>query len=434
MKNWGINAVVFLSFITFSKAQIVLKRCISYEVNHQKYVNNKAYAQSRIDFENKIFHYLANQNTKKSAISELIKIPIVVHVIHNNTSGTIGGARNSNISDEQIKSQIDVLNEDYRRKSGTLGFNSNIVGADMNIEFYLADADPDGNDTNGITRTFSEKTSFDPFSDTDQKLMSKLAYWPSDCYLNLWVVALPNNYLGYSQFPTASNFSGLDSDQPGDAEIDGLYIDYRYFGRKSGAITSKLYQYGRTTTHEIGHWLGLIHTWGDEDCGDDYCADTPQANGPNLTVFCKDVFSNCSGNKSTRNMTENFLDYTIDSCMNTFTVDQMARVRAVFEISPRRKKIITCSNRLPEAEQLQLQIVTNPVIDKIVGKVFLKGASNIEIAVFDSFGKEIDRKIFENKKSFNFTIPVDSYPEGIYFVHVIGQGQSITHKILVAHK
>jgi Pregnancy-associated plasma protein-A/Secretion system C-terminal sorting domain len=435
MKNWKIYSLfslLLLIGLADATAQLVEKRCVSYEVNRKKCLNDVDYAKRQTNFKSKINQYLAtNSKNKRTSINELIRIPIAVHVIHNSTSNLIGGKNNPNISEEQIKSQIDVLNEDYRRKSGTLGFNSNPIGADMNIEFYLADNDPDGNNTNGITRTFSTKTSFDPFSDSDQQLMSDLAYWPSECYLNIWIVSLQNNYLGYSQFPSAPNFDGLD--EISNDKLDGLYIDYRYFGRNSAAITSKYYKYGRTTTHEIGHWLGLIHTWGDEDCGDDYCADTPQANGPNLTIFCKDIFSNCTG-KSTKNMIENYLDYTIDSCMNTFTIDQMARVRAVFELSPLRKKLVECSTRLPESENLQVEINPNPATENLTGKIFVKGATNVDIAIFDLYGKEIDRKVFENKRSFNFTIPINNYPQGLYIVNVIAQGQRISKRILVSNK
>jgi hypothetical protein len=96
---------------------------------------------------------------RANATEATIIIPVVVHVVHNTKSGVIGGANNANISDEQIQSQIDVLNEDYRRKEGSKGFNSNPVGADVNIEFHLATLDPNGNPTNGITRTYTDITS-----------------------------------------------------------------------------------------------------------------------------------------------------------------------------------------------------------------------------------------------------------------------------------
>ena len=121
-------------------------------------------------------------------------------------------------------------------------------------------------------------------------------------------------------------------------KTDGVFIDYRAFGI-GGAITSRLYNLGRTTTHEVGHWLGLIHTWGDTDCGDDYCADTPPAERGNQSASCGPIFSNCSGVR-TRNMTENYMDYSPDSCMNIFTKNQSERMMAVIEKSPRRARLV----------------------------------------------------------------------------------------------
>ena len=289
-----------------------------------------------------------------------------------------------------------------------------------------AETDPDGNSTNGITRNFSDKQTFDPFSDSDQLLLSGLSYWPSDCYLNIWTAFLANNYLGFSQFPAAPDFDGLDTEV--DEKVDGVFIDYRYFGRNTDVITSKYYKFGRTTTHEIGHWLGLIHTWGDEDCGDDYVGDTPIANGPNLTVFCNEKFSNCNGVR-TRNMIENYMDYTIDSCMNVFTVGQMERVNAVFEASPSRKKLIECTTKLPESEIIDLQITPNPAIGSIKGNLLFKGESDAEIAIFDLKGNEIDRQNFTKKRSFKFSYPIHSLPRGIYIIYARVQGQQTSKRI-----
>jgi Pregnancy-associated plasma protein-A len=296
-----------------SFAQDEIRRCASAEYEKVLLSRNIDYVKKKQAFNQLIQQCIAvnraSNSGRKSAITDLIKIPIVVHVIHNNTSNTIGGARNANISDEQIKSQIEVLNEDYRRKINTRGFNNSSIGTDMNIEFYLADIDPKGNPSNGIVRKFVEKQSFDPFSDEDQMELSNLSYWPSDCYLNIWTTTLSNNYLGFSQFPTAKLDGLADPIEDSDltAKVDGVFIDYKFFGKDSQAITSKYYKFGRTTTHEVGHWLGLIHTWGDEDCGDDYVEDTPEAQGPNLTVICAEKFSTCSGFR-TRNMIENYMD------------------------------------------------------------------------------------------------------------------------------
>ncbi len=438
MKKWKVELLIVCFLIQIQIncfGQLIGKRCATAEIETFKSKKNNNYAKARVAFNTAVNNCMAQNianGARLSGIEELLRIPVVVHVVHNSTSSTIGGARNSNISDEQIKSQIEVLNEDYRRKPNTLGFNSNPIGADMNIEFYLADTDPDGKVSTGINRIFSDRNSYDPFSDADQLSLSNLSYWPSDCYLNIWVVTLANNYLGFSQFPVAADFDGLDSLDAVNEKLDGLYIDYRYFGRKSTAITSKYYKFGRTATHEIGHWLGLIHTWGDAVCGTDYVDDTPTCTDANLTVFCNDIYSNCNGVR-TKNMIENYMDYTIDSCMNTFTMGQLARVKAVFEVSPRRKKLIECAARLPESDFIDIQVYPNPAVDYIKGNLLFKGQSDAEIALFDLNGVEIDRQTFLKKRSFKFSYQITKIPKGIYILYATANGQKVSKRILVSN-
>jgi hypothetical protein len=430
MKKWknSLTTLLILYICSSSMAQRALERCPSANLLLQKTKQNRNYAQNRLFFEEKIQQIIHQKKARTSAINELIKIPIVVHVIHNNQNLAIGGVGNSNISDEQIKSQIEVLNEDYRRKPGTLGFNTNPIGEDLNIEFYLAKTDPEGKPSTGIIRKLSNKNNYDPLSDADQLALSAISYWPSTCYLNIWVTTLNVNYLGYSQFPAAPNFDGLDPTN--NEAVDGFFIDYRFMGRNAASITSKIYNKGRTATHEIGHWLGLIHTWGDEDCGSDYVTDTPPTQGPNLTVVCAEKFSNCAGPR-TRNMIENFMDYTIDSCMNVFTKGQSERIRAVFEASPSRKKLYECITKLPETETLLVKIAPNPVVENISGQILFKGTSNVQILITSSNGQTIDSQIFTNKSSFEFSIPKSSYPPGIYLVLIRTKTESSTHRIFI---
>lgn len=342
--------------------QPALDRCgiVDYERILQQRNPNRL--RQLMDLNRRIEQVQSSRSARSAADDEVYRIPVVVHVVHSTASGEIGGPTNVNISEEQIQSQIQVLNEDYRRQSGTNGYNTNPLGADAKIEFYLANIDPDGNPTNGITRHYyPEKASFNVADNSgDDILLSQIAYWPSDRYLNIWVTRV-NQYLGFTQFPTmADTLSGLPSDT--NEFTDGTIIDYRYFGRQTGSVRDPGYALGRTATHEIGHWLGLIHLNGDTDCGTDYIADTPPTDDLNQTRFCREIFANCSG-QSNRVMIENYMMYSPDACMNLFTTGQVARMRTVLALSPRRARLIrSASSPLTPSENLTLTVYPNPAL------------------------------------------------------------------------
>ena len=241
----------------------------------------------------------------------IITIPVVVHVVWNTNS--------ENISDAKILSQIDVLNEDFRRLNADAtntpsAFQS--VAADCEIEFCLATIDPQGNPTTGITRTQTSQTSFSISTD-DVKYTSSggINAWPNDDYLNIWVCDLSGGILGYAT-PPWGNLS----------VEDGVVIGYRFFGTLSPI--SNTYNKGRTATHEVGHWLNLDHIWGDANCGNDNCNDTPTQQSSNYGCPNFPSTSNCTGNGANGDMYMNYMDYTDDACMNLFTQNQKSRMIA----------------------------------------------------------------------------------------------------------
>lgn len=230
-------------------------------------------------------------------------IPVVVHVIHD------GGT--SNISDAQIQTQIDVLNEDFRRKVGTNGFGA---GVDTDIEFCLAKKDPQGKCTNGIVRINSPLSNHQTYQRT---LLKNLSFWDNNRYLNIYVVKNINNgngTLGYSSFPS------------GPADEDGIVVKHNYFGKIGTASTTL----GRTTTHEAGHWFGLYHTF-NNGCGTDTCTggdmvcDTPPVVNPNFG--CPGVVNSCTID-SKPDQTFNYMDYTNDNCKNIFSAGQKLRMQS----------------------------------------------------------------------------------------------------------
>lgn len=234
------------------------------------------------------------------AVSTVITIPVVFHVVHRTAT--------ENISDAQIQSQLQVLNDDFRRLNADAD-NTWSQAADTEIQFCLATIDPNGNSTTGITRTETTVSSFGTDDDVKFDAEDGKDAWPAADYLNFWVCNIGGGVLGYAQFPG------------GDADTDGVVCDYRYVGT-TGTATAP-FHLGRTATHEVGHWLNLSHIWGDGGCSvDDDVSDTPESNAPNYG--CATGHVSCS----TTDMVQNYMDYSDDACFNLFTEGQKNRMQA----------------------------------------------------------------------------------------------------------
>ena len=327
----------------FGKKKIIkegtLIRCATTE--YEEYLKSKNPNRlSTSEFEQWIAPKITIEKEKRKNTSKIFKqnavltIPVVVHVIHNGNQ--IGSEEN--IFDQQVISQIQVLNEDFRKKSGTPGFNTNAVGADVEIEFALAKQDPSGILSNGINRVNLGQESWS--TDEIDAIVKPQTQWDPEKYLNIWVVKFTvNKLLGYAQFPNSSGLPGINANE-GPANTDGVVIGYTFFGSSSyfpGGTYVTDYDKGRTASHEVGHWLGLRHIWGDGDCSvDDFCADTPNAGKEN--EGCPVGVDSCPASPGL-DMIENYMDYTNDACMNIFTAEQKARMVAVMTNSPRRKEL-----------------------------------------------------------------------------------------------
>ena len=310
MKN---NFLTLIAILLFSNPIISQQRNCG-TMQHLEYLKSKDsnLEQKMLQNEENIKTWILNNTNRLS--QNIITIPVVVHIVYYNNT--------ENISDQQIFSQIDILNEDFRRlNSDTINtpaaFQS--VAADTEIEFCLATRDPNGNPTNGITRTSTTQTSFSTNDGVKYSSSGGKDAWNTSKYLNMWVCDLSGGLLGYAQFPG------------GTASSDGVVCDYAYFGDIGTA--SSPYDLGRTTTHEVGHWLNLRHIWGDSNCGNDFCNDTPEHSGSNYGCPSYPSTSNCSGNGNAGDMFMNYMDYTDDACMNIFTNDQKNRMIAAINTS-----------------------------------------------------------------------------------------------------
>jgi hypothetical protein len=320
-------------------------RCATTE--YEKFLQEKyPKRMNSAQFESWIVPLIQKQaSMRTSQTNAIITIPVVVHVIYNGQP--VGTA--PNISDVQVESQITVLNQDFRRMVGTPGFNSNSVGADTEIQFVLAKQDPNGNPTNGIDRKSFCQDSWT--NSTIESTLKPATIWDPTQYLNMWSVQFEDSdLLGYARFPDGSGLSGLSA-LGGVANTDGVVVRYNSFGSGTGSnyILKFPYDKGRTMTHELGHWLGLIHIWGEgSDCNTntDYCGDTPVAKDPNYG--CPTGTDSCTS-KSGNDMIENYMDYTNDLCMNIFTQNQKTRMQTVMNNSPRRSSLKTSTkgNTIP---------------------------------------------------------------------------------------
>lgn len=279
------------------------------------------------DFERQLQTKIVSMKARMASgrvAAPVVTIPVVVHIVHNGEA--VGTGRN--ISAAQVQAQLETLNEDFRRKPNTRGFNNNPVGADIEIEFCLAAIDPQGRTMaeRGIDRYNGNRATWD--RDAIEGVLKPSTYWDPNKYYNIWVLDFDSadRLLGYAQFPSQSNLPGIPVQGP--ASTDGVVIAYRSFGNAEKGnfpIMQAPYNLGRTLTHETGHWLGLRHIWGDANCGDDFCSDTPPQ--ASESRGCQIGRVSC-GNT---NMVQNYMDYSDDGCFNIFTLDQKARMRAVMD-------------------------------------------------------------------------------------------------------
>jgi hypothetical protein len=399
----------------------LVTRCASTERDSVRLLKNPSLRNLRMQSEQAIRNYVRTSVGARTAAGEVITIPVVVHVVHNRADRVIGGAGNGNISDVQIQNQIDVLNEDYGNTSGYKGFYTDSLGVDTGIRFKLI----------SVVRTYNATSQFSPITDADD-LAGISPAWFTNRYLNIWVTRLNDRYLGTSQFPVVTELNdrtaGLatSENEETDALTDGVIIDFRYFGRNSEAITSRIYNLGRTTTHEVGHWLGLIHIWGDTTCGTDYCDDTPTANTKNETtdVSCSPVYSQCLGTLVTRNMIENYMDYSPDVCMSVFTNDQKERMHAVLALSPRRAKMVEYSRF--STTDLLVEIYPNPVRETLTANVFTPNFESYTVSVYNQKGQKVTEDTV-NRSYLN----VKNFPSGLYYYKVETANKTITKRFVV---
>lgn len=398
----------------------------------------------RSEDEDKFEQWLSAKIIQKRALTdEVYQIPVVVHVL--NVGEAVG--EGYNISDERILSQIRVMNEDFRRKEGTRGFNTNPAGDDAKIEFVLAKSTPDGHATNGIVRVNVHSKEPAPFGGSLIAIGAYYSIWNPNDYFNIWAFpGLPRDLLlGQSRFPI-SDLPGLDADTtfiiPGIdtlngvpvSQIDGIAINTLNFG-ETGSDSSK-YNLGRTGTHETGHFLGLFHIWGAKgsggSCGmDDYCDDTPPTDGQ--TSGCPLNRIACDGRRA---MIENYMDYTDDECMNIFTKDQIKRMRTVLENSPRRKSLLTSKGlnyptNIPLLTSDDVKVYPNPARDLIFIEFPQSYSGKVALNFYDLSGKLINSTQHYHNDKTTVTAAIPKQSSNMLILKIVTDSNIIVKKIMI---
>ena len=305
-------AIAMISMFAITHTAHAQEKCLSEIMFQKDAISNPQLIQNRENLDNWIKNFAASKrgkaHTNRTPGPATYIIPTVVHVIH------YGGGEN--ISKAQIDDQIRILNLDYRRLNPDTTNTPaafQILGADAGIEFRLAQIDPNGNCTDGVTRHYSNLT----FNARNN--VKAFDYWPNDKYFNVWVVesiantnGSPGDVIGFAQFP------GGGSDT-----TDGVVVKSTYFGSIGTAASSN--ENGRTLTHEAGHWLSLRHIWGDDAgacSGSDNIPDTPNQADWNLSTCPTWPELDACTTTSPGILFSDYMDYTNGNCMNIFTTGQ----------------------------------------------------------------------------------------------------------------
>ncbi len=348
-----MRTVIVTLLLGFALNVSAQRECASHQYVDQLTIADPSYKNRLADIETFIQRHMAVAATSRLSATTVVKIPVVIHVLYNKAT--------QNISDAQIKSQIDALNRDYRKKNADTANTPDRfkgIAADAGIEFALATADPSGRATTGIIRKQTSVSYWQPDDKIKLSAQGGDDAWDTKSYLNIWVGYM-HTLLGYSSAPG------------GPADKDGVVINVSAFGTMN---VSAPYDLGRTATHEVGHWLGLRHIWGDESCGNDFVDDTPVQGS--FTSGCPNGFRTTCNNGSLGDMYMNYMDFTNDACLNLFTKGQKERMRALFDDGGPRYELLNSKGLNTPWNTIEEAPVANEVIANAVSKIFPNPAQN----------------------------------------------------------
>lgn len=387
----------------------------------------------------KAYHHLIEQSNlqrRGKRYDTVYTIRVVFHVLYNQA--------NENIPDSLLISQIEALNRDFRRKNADTSRTRSVFkpfARDARIQFVLADKDPQGNATNGIVRKFTSVSSFnDGLSLPDGVKFSSQGgddAWDTDKYLNIWVADISyqnaDALLGYAYPPLNHPF--WSSSQAPSPDYQGVVLHYKIVGinnplAKSSSAPLNGMLYGRTGVHEVGHFLGLRHIWGDAQnpsngCSvDDFIDDTPnQARNSNFTCLFSQNTCNRSVAGDLPDMIENYMDYSSEECQNMFTEKQILVMRSTLEsyrisLPYQKEVIVTITSNIQDKMywHAQRQAITLELTNESL-------QSQPVIQIYDASGRCV--KSFEPITEVDTEYPLPDLAPAVYIAKLVAQNGNV---------
>lgn len=420
------NIVLFLASLFFfqygfSQDQRVYREFTTQKYNDELSKKTPALFKARKKLEQHIIDF-----QKKGESSQVI-IPIVFHVLHSNEE--------QRVPEALLVAQIEALNRDFANEAQKDNHPTNTAenflsrSANTDIQFCLAAESPNRKISTGINYVQASNRVWNTGNEMKSGKEGGTDPWKTSDYLNIWICDLGGRVGGFSQWPD------------GPKQTDGIVIDYRFIGPNRDGIAP--YSEGRTLTHLVGSYLGLLELWSQRGkCQDDKVDDTPIHNSPNFRCPGYKHKSTCRGNPI--EMTMNFMDYTDDACMYMFTEGQKWRMQAVlakggprYELTKGKvqcdPKLDLLSNLPSKSDDLddqkflstpQFKVYPNP---SKTDEAFLEISSpeqlTSRIRIFNQIGKLMnDFEWFLEPGQQTQRLNLSNWPSGVYLIQItIGQ-------------
>ena len=436
-----MKKILFVIAVLCMNAAIAqqFQKCVTPDVIRQMNQAHPGYADRvKAAFDNA---KAASKNISASrGVSDTVyRIRTVFHVVYTKPE--------ENLDDSVILAQLQTLNEDYRRLNADTTNTRSIFypfATDAGIEFELADTDPDGNPTTGINRVVGTPASslFGGFGFNDEvKYASSggVDAWDSERYFNIWVCNLLGGIgvLGYA-YPPAVPLANWGASNPNaDSSKQGVVLHYSAVGPKNPAPIAPEADGGRSATHEVGHYLGLRHIWGDDqgsnpflppspkcfgdvDGGEDGIDDTPDATVASQQT-CDTTVNTCPDpnlDQDYPDQIENYMDYSDDACLNMFTKGQVDLMRTVIELYRPgiATKVVNTPSGVKELSlsALQLRVFPNPA-NEVLNVVTSEVKENATLEVFNAQGTLVHAQKINGTSA---KINLGSFSAGIYLTVV----------------